>query len=93
MRVFSILFCLELAELVAPVLPGNARFHSGTSSSSSGKRDIQSGFPPSCSRCLSSMSYYRPVLLQMFSMLFEFLRDLNTVYLPTLPVVVNLHFL
>lgn len=63
MWVFSILFCLELAELVAPVLPGNARFHSGTSSSSSGKRDIQSGFPPSCSRCLSSiitaLSYYR----------------------------------
>lgn len=93
MWVFSILFCLELAEVVAPVLPGNARFHNGTSSSSSGKRDIQSGFPPSCSRCLFSMSCYRPVLLQMFNMLFELLRDLNTVYLPTLPGVVNRHLL
>lgn len=31
-------------------LPGMARFHSGTSSSSSGRLDIQSGFPPSSSR-------------------------------------------
>lgn len=34
-----------------------AKFHSGTFNSSSGRWDIQSGFPPLCSRCFSSMFF------------------------------------
>jgi len=40
---------------VCPPVPGIARFHSGTSCSSCGRRDIQSGFPLSFNRLSSSM--------------------------------------
>lgn len=48
------------------VLPGRARFHSGTSCSSSGRRDIQSGCPPSCSRSSSSIFFTGNILPRVY---------------------------